>query len=124
MTALDQLRTLRNEIKERESLINTISDQATREALDILSQNGKDRGEFELNGHKYQLQRNDVFDLSNYNRYKDEEAKRWREKKAAQEQAKKYTAALTKEMKGIVDGFVATHPDWEPDEIKLTVKCV
>ena len=41
---------------------------------------------------------------------------------AAQEQNKRYSAGLTKEMKGIVDAFVAQHPDWEPDEIKLTVK--
>ena len=45
-------------------------------------------------------------------------------KKAAQDQSKKYSSALTKEMKGIVEAFVAQHPDWEPDEVKLTVKCL
>ena len=40
------------------------------------------------------------------------------------EQAAKAFAGMgtVREMKGITDGFVATHPDWTPDDIKLTVK--
>ena len=72
----------------------------------------------------FQLQLTEVIDFSDYHRYKGEDAVRWREKKAAQDQAKKYSAALTKEMKGIVDAFVAQHPHWEPDEVKATVKCI
>ncbi len=49
---------------------------------------------------------------------------RWRQKNEQKEQSRKYQAALTREMKGITDGFVATHPDWTPDEIKLTVKVI
>ena len=47
-----------------------------------------------------------------------------RRKKAEQEQIKKYSAALTMEMGAILKSFAVKHPDWEPDEIKLTVKCV
>ena len=119
---LIKLRELRNTIKACEARIDEISKQATEEAVAILAAQGLDRGELEADGHKFQLQRTDVFDMSNYNRYKDEDAVRWRHKKAAQEQNKRYSAGLTKEMKGIVDAFVAQHPDWEPDEIKLTVK--
>ena len=122
MKALSELRELRNTIKACEARIDEISKQATEEAVAILAAQGLDRGELEADGHKFQLQRTDVFDMSNYNRYKDEDAVRWRQKKAAQEQNKRYSAALTNEMKGIVDAFVAQHPDWEPDEIKLTVK--
>lgn len=124
MKALSELRELRNTIKSAETRISEISDAATQEAVAILAAQGLDRGELEADGHKFQLQRTDVFEMSNYNRYKDEDAVRWRHKKAAQEQNKRYSAGLTKEMKGIVDAFVAQHPDWEPDEIKLTVKCL
>ena len=124
MTALQELRELRNTIKACEARIDEISDAATEEAVAILAEKGLDRGELEADGHKFQLQRTDVIDMSNHHRYKDEDAQRWRTKKAAQDQAKKYSSALTKEMKGIVDAFVAQHPDWEPDDIKLTVKCL
>ena len=124
MKALQELRELRNTIKACEARIDEISDAATEEAVAILAEKGLDRGELEANGHKFQLQRTEVIDMSNHHRYKDEDAQRWRTKKAAQDQAKKYSSALTKEMKGIVDAFVAQHPDWEPDDVKLTVKCL
>ena len=124
MKALQELRELRNTIKACEARIDEISDAATEEAVAILVEKGLDRGELEADGHKFQLQRTEVIDMSNHHRYKDEDAQRWRTKKAAQDQAKKYSSALTKEMKGIVDAFVAQHPDWEPDDVKLTVKCL
>jgi hypothetical protein len=119
-TYLSELRKLRNTIKACEARIDEISDQATEEAI-ALAPNG---GEFIADGHRFQLQKTDVIDMSNYSRYKGEDAVRWRQKKAAQDQSKKYSSALTKEMKGIVEAFVAQHPDWEPDEVKLTVKCL
>ena len=124
MKALQELRELRNTIKACEARIDEISDAATEEAVAILAEKGLDRGELEADGHKFQLQRTEVIDMSNHHRYKDEDAQRWRQKKAAQDQSKKYSSALTKEMKGIVDAFVAQHPDWEPDDVKLTVKCL
>ena len=117
---LKELRELRNQEKAIKARIDEISDEATQEAVAIAPEGG----EFEVDGQKYQLQRTEVYDFSNYNRYKDEEAVRWRRKKAEQEQIKKYSAALTKEMGAIVKSFAVMHPDWEPDEIKLTVKCV
>ena len=121
---LSELRELRNTIKACEARIDKISDAATEEAVAILAEKGLDRGELEADGHTFQLQRTEVIDMSNHHRYKEEDAQRWRTKKAAQDQSKKYSSALTKEMKGIVDAFVAQHPDWEPDDIKLTVKCL
>ena len=118
MKALQELRTLRQTIKAAETRITEISDQATAEALS-LAPNG---GEFTDEGHTFCLQRTEVIDMSNHHRYKDEDAQRWRTKKAAQDRARKYASALTKEMKGIVEAFVTEHPDWEPDEVKLTVK--
>ena len=117
---LKELRELRNTIKAAEARIDQISDQATEEAVAL----APDGGEFIAEGHRFQLQKTDVIDMSDYKRYKGEDAQRWRQKKAAQDQSKKYSAALTKEMKGIIEAFVAQHPEWEPDEVKLTVKCL
>ena len=122
-TNLKEMRSLRNTIKACEARINEISDAATNEAVAILAKQNLDRGEFsDEDGQRYQLQRTDIFDMANYNRYKTEDAVRWRQKKAAQDQARKYSAALTREMKGITDAFVAQHPDWQPDGFNLVLK--
>ena len=122
LAALRDLRTQEKAIKAR---IDSISDAATSEAVAILAAIGLDRGEFDVLGiGTFQLQRTDVIDMSNYNRYKGEDAIRWRKKNEQKTQSSKYQTALTREMKGITDAFVATHPDWEPDEVKLTVKVI
>ncbi len=122
---LKLLRELRTQEKALKARIDEILPEAADEAVEILAAKGLDRGEFTVPGlGTYQLQRTEVIDMTDYNRYKGEDAKRWRQKKAAQDQSKKYSSALTKEMKGIVEAFVAQHPDWEPDEVKLTVKCL
>jgi len=122
-TNLKEMRSLRNTIKACEARINEISDAATNEAVAILAKHNLDRGEFsDEDGQRYQLQRTDIFDMANYNRYKTEDAVRWRQKKEAQDQARKYSAALTREMKGITDAFVAQHPDWQPDGFNLVLK--
>lgn len=119
VSPLTELWSLRKLIKAAEERITLISNQAIEEALTHTQ-----KGEFIHDGHKYQLQRTEVFDMSNYNRYKGEDAIRWRNKKEAQAQARKYAAALTKEMDAIVKSFVTIHPDWTPDEVKLTVKVI
>ena len=124
-TNLKLLRSLRNQEKAIKARIDEISTEATNEAVAILAAKGLDRGEFTVTGvGTFQLQRTDVIDMTNYNRYKGEDAIRWRQKNEQKEQSRKYQAALTREMKGINDAFVATHPDWTPDEIKLTVKVI
>ena len=125
MKALQELRELRTQEKALKARIDEILSEAADEAVEILAAKGLDRGEFTVPGlGTYQLQRTEVIDMTDYNRYKGEDAKRWRQKKAAQDQSKKYTSALTREMKGIVEAFVAQHPEWEPDDVKLTVKCL
>ena len=122
---LKLLRSLRTQEKAIKARIDEITPLAANEAVAILSSKGLDRGEFTVTGvGTFQLQRTDVIDMTNYNRYKGEDAIRWRQKNEQKEQSRKYQAALTREMKGITDAFVATHPDWTPDEIKLTVKVI
>ncbi len=115
-----ELHALRMQERAIKARIDEISNAATEEAAILLPSGG----EFTVDGHRFQLQRTEVIDMSNYNRYKGEDAQRWRQRKAAQDQSKNYSSALTKEMKGIVDAFIAQHPDWAPDEVKLTVKVI
>ncbi len=122
---LKLLRDLRAQEKAIKADIESVLADATSEAVAILAADNKDHGEFTIPDlGTFQLQRTDVIDMTNYNRYKGEDAIRWRQKNEQKEQSRKYQAALTREMKGITDGFVATHPDWTPDDIKLTVKVV
>ena len=72
---LEQLRSLRTQEKAIKARIDEISTEATNEAVAILAAKGLDRGEFEIEGvGTFQLQRTDVFDLADYNKYKGEEA--------------------------------------------------
>ena len=124
---LVQTYALRMLIEACEQRITELSDDAVKAALAILNGQGKTQGQFTTQGEyplTFQLQRTDIYDLSNYSRYKGEDAVRWRQKKTYAENSRKYVHALTTEMRAIVDAFVATHPDWEPDETRITLKCI
>ena len=124
-TNLIQLREQRDIIKAAEARINQISDAATREAVAILAAQGLEKGEFEVEGvGTFQLQRTDVFDFPDYHKYKEPEAVAWRENAREKFKAQQLVKARTALMKGNVKTFVELYPDKEPDEIKLTVKCV
>ena len=122
---LMELRTLRAEEKAIKARINEISGAAAQEAVDILAAENRDRGQFTLpDGSTFQLQRTDVYDLTDYNKYKGEDCVLWREtlraKKYLQEKVKGYTA----KMDGLLKSWQTNHKDWEPDEVQLTVKVV
>ena len=70
---LKLLRSLRTQEKAIKARIDEISSKAADEAIAILSSKGLDRGEFDVDGiGSFQLQRTDVIDMTNYNRYKGE----------------------------------------------------
>ena len=122
---LKALRELRIQEKAIKASIDSISDAATQEAVDILAAKGQEKGEFEVEGvGTFQLQRTDVFNLADHNKYKGEEAVNWR--KEAKKKIKEQNAvkACTAAMNGYVKTFVELNPDKEPDEIKLTVKVI
>ena len=86
MKYLIELRELRNQEKAIKARIDSITDAAADEAVAILASKGLDRGEFEVEGvGTFQLQRTDVIDMTNYNRYKGEDAIRWRQKNEQKE---------------------------------------
>ena len=124
-TNLKELRTLRNQEKAIKARIDEISTEATNEAVAILAAKGLEKGEFEVEGvGKFQLQRTESFDFSDYRRYPQEQAVKWRENAKEKTKEQNLVKARTAVMNGYVKTFVELYPDKEPDEIKLTVKVI
>ena len=124
-TNLKLLRDLRIQEKAIKAQIDKISDAATEEAVAILAAKGLVKGEFEVEGvGTFQLQRTDVFNLADYNKYKGEEAVNWRLEAKKKIKAQNAAKACTASMAGFLKTFVELNPDKEPDEIKLTVKVI
>ena len=121
---LKELRELRTQEKAIKARIDEISDAATKEAVAILAAKNLDKGEFEIDGQKYQLQRTEVFDFTDYRKYKEAEAVNWRANAAEKIKEQQLVKARTAVMAGYMKTFAINHPDKEPDEIRLTVKCV
>ena len=122
---LKLLRELRTQEKAIKARIDSITDAAADEAVAILAEKGQDRGEFEVEGvGTFQLQRTDVFNLADYNKYKGEEAVNWRSEAKKKIKAQSLVKACTAAMNGHLKTFVELNPDKEPDEIKLTVKVI
>ena len=122
---LKLLRELRTQEKAIKADIDEISTKAINEAVAILAEKGQDRGEFEVEGvGRFQLQRTDIFDFADYNKYKQEQAVKWRENAREKLKEQNLVKARTAIMNGYVKTFVELNPDKEPDEIKLTVKVI
>ena len=122
---LAALRELRIQEKAIKASIDSISDAATQEAVDILAAKGQEKGEFEIEGvGTFQLQRTDVFNLADHNKYKGEEAVNWRAKAKEKLRLQNLVKGCTASMAGFLKTFIDLNPDKEPDEIKLTVKVI
>ncbi len=122
---LSELRELRIQEKAIKARIDEISGKATEEAVAILAAKGLEKGEFEVEGvGKFQLQRTESFDFSDYRRYPQEQAVKWRENAKEKTKEQNLVKARTAVMNGYVKTFVELYPDKEPDEIKLTVKFI
>ena len=121
---LKELRELRNQEKAIKARIDQISDEATQEAVAILAEQGQEKGEFTVDGHRFQLQRTEVFDFADFRRYPQEQAVKWRENAKEKVKEQNLVKARTAVMNGYVKTFVELYPDKEPDEVKLTVKCI
>ncbi len=122
---LKLLRELRTQEKALKARIDEITPLAADEAVAILAEKGLKKGEFDVDGvGTFQLQRTDVFNLADYNKYKGEEAVNWRKEAKKKCKNQGLVKACTAAMAGFLKTFVELNPDKEPDEIKLTVKCV
>ena len=124
-TNLKELRSLRTQEKALKARIDEITPLAANEAVAILAAKGLEKGEFTIPGvGTFQLQRTDVFNLADYNKYKGEEAVNWRLEAKKKIKAQNAAKACTASLAGFLKTFVELNPDKEPDEIKLTVKVI
>lgn len=124
-TNLELLRELRIQEKTLKARIDEISDAATEEAVAILASKHLDRGEFGILGlGVFQLQRTDVFNLDDYNKYKSAEAVAWRAKNKDKKELQKQAKACTAAMDGFLKTFTELNPDKEPDEVKIVLKVI
>lgn len=122
---LMELRTLRAEEKAIKARINEISGAAAQEAVDILAWENRDRGQFTTpDGSTFQLQRTDVYDLTDYNKYKGEDCIIWRETLSRKQELQEQVKGCTARMDGLLKSWQSKHKDWEPDKVQLTVKVV
>ena len=122
---LKELRELRNQEKAIKARIDEISTEATNEAVAILAEKGLEKGEFEVEGHHFELRRAETFDfVGKPQKYTMAEGVAFRQKTAEQTVLKAQSAAITKVLKTLRDNFPTLHPNINPDNIDYTVVCV
>ena len=116
-----------------ESFTKAIMPDAISQALAILAAENRTSGEFRhevlaSSNHTkpaaYQIQMTDVYDLDDYHRYKDEEAVAWREAKKKRNDYRAQASAQTGIMAAQLEAYTTNHKDKEPDEVKVTLKCL
>lgn len=119
-----RLRELRMQEKAIKSEIESITEAATADALALLEMEGKQKGEFTLDGHRFQVQRTETYDFANHHRYPQPEAVEWRTNAAAKLKEQNAVKSRTALMNGLAKTFAQRYPDKAPDEVKYTVKCI
>ena len=122
---LMELRALRAEETAIKARINEIAGAAAQEAVEILAAEGRDRGQFTTpDGSTFQLQRTDVFDFTDYHKYKDDLCVQWRQYAKVKADIQNHVKLYTQKMASCIKDWVQIHPDKEPDKVLLTVKVV
>ena len=122
-TNLKALRELRTQEKALKAQIEIVKPLAIEEAKNLAP---KDGGKFSIDGvGEFVLDVVPVYDLADYRRYKEEEAKQWRcnrrEQRIARTMASSYTASMRTQMNNFIKLYRATK---EPDSIDYSIKCV
>ena len=120
---LKALRELRTQEKAIKAQIDIVLPLAKEEAICITANQG---GKFTVDGiGEFVLDVVPVYDLADYRRYKEEEAKEWRcnrrEQRAARTMASSFTASMRTLMNNFIKRYRATK---EPDSIDYSLKCV
>ena len=120
---LKLLRELRIQEKAIKAQIEIVKPLAIEEAQKLAPEDG---GKFSIDGvGEFVLDVVPVYDLADYRRYKEEEAKEWRcnrrEQRAARTMASSYTASMRTQMNNFIKLYRATK---EPDSIDYSLKCV
>ena len=120
---LKALRELRIQEKAIKAQIDIVKPLAIEEAKKLAPEDG---GKFTVDEvGEFVLDVVPVYDLADYRRYKEDEAKEWRsdrrEQRAARTMASSYTASMRTLMNNFIKRYRATK---EPDSIDYSLKCV
>ena len=120
---IELLRSLRIQEKALKAQIDIVKTLAVEEAKNLAPEDG---GKFTIDGvGDFILDVVPVYDLADYRRYKEEEAKEWRcnrrEQRAARTMASSFTASMRTLMNNFIKRYRATK---EPDSIDYNLKCV
>lgn len=120
---LKALRELRIQEKAIKAAIDQVLPLAKDEAIIITANQG---GKFSIDGvGDFILDVVPVYDLSDYRRYKEEEAKQWRSDKREQRAARTMASSFTASMRTLMNNFIKRYrATKEPDSIDYSLKCV
>ena len=120
---LKLLRELRIQEKALKAAIDQVLPLAKDEAIIITANQG---GKFSIDGvGDFILDVVPVYDLSDYRRYKEEEAKQWRSDKREQRAARTMASSFTASMRTLMNNFIKRYrATKEPDSIDYSLKCV
>ena len=122
-TNLATLRTLRTQEKAIKAQIDIVKSLAIEEAKKLAPEDG---GKFTVEGvGDFILDVVPVYDLADYRRYKENEAKEWRSDKREQRIARTMASSYTASMRTLMNNFIKLYrATKEPDSIDYSLKCV
>ena len=119
---LKALRELRMQEKAIKAQIDIVKPLAIEEAKLIAPEGGK----FPIEGvGDFVLDVVPIYDLADYRRYKEEEAKEWRSNKREQRSARTMASSFTASMRTLMNNFIKFYrATKEPDSIDYSLKCI
>ena len=120
---LKLLRSLRTQEKALKAQIDIVKPLAIEEAKKLAPEDG---GKFSVEGvGEFVLDVVPVYDLSDYRRYKEDEAKEWRSDKREQRIARTMVSSYTASMRTLMNNFIKLYrATKQPDSIDYNLKCV
>ena len=120
---LKLLRELRAQEKAIKAQIDIVKPLAIEEAKKLAPEDG---GKFSIDGvGEFILDVVPVYDLSDYRRYKEDEAKEWRSNRREQRSARTMASSFTASMRTLMNNFIKLYrATKEPDSIDYNLKCV
>ena len=122
---LEEYHILRRVAKRVEARINQISDDALKEAMQILQSEtpARESGAFEYAGMQFEVSAKPVFDFIGHpQKYANGEGAEYRALAEQKADLAKQSAARTRRMANILKDYSVFHPNVEPDWTELTLK--
>ena len=123
---LEEYHILRRVAKRVEERIKEISEDALREAMEILQSEtpARESGAFEFNDLQFEVSARPVFDFIGHpQKYANGEGAEYRVLAAEKKTLAEQSSARTRRMANIMKDYSVFHPNVEPDWTELTLRC-